>query len=161
MAGGVVLILRQIPLCAQENNSTPKGASKPRALFNDMKSSIKYVLLFLVIAVATYHIRLYLAQNHSKNIAPANYSEIFIAEDLDPKVPVVITLTTCEACKASKIWLRKNKINYIELDIQKNERLAKRLLKVVNASAVPVLLTQQGAVVGFDPAQWKKSIKID
>ncbi|WP_171033574.1 glutaredoxin domain-containing protein [Thermomonas fusca] len=100
-----------------------------------------------------------MVQNHSKNIAPANYSEIFIAEHLDPKVPVVITLTTCEACKASKIWLGENNISHIELDIQKNERLAKRLLKAVNASAVPVLLTQKGAIVGFDSAQWKKSIQ--
>lgn len=66
-----------------------------------------------------------------------------------PKV-IVFTTTTCSYCRAVKDHLRKHKVTFREIDIGRDERAAKEMVRITGQQGVPVILINNRPVVGFN-----------
>ena len=66
---------------------------------------------------------------------------------------VVFTTPTCSWCRVVKQHLKKHNIKFKEIDISKDERAARDMVRRTGQQGVPVTLIQNHPVVGFDKQQ--------
>lgn len=71
--------------------------------------------------------------------------------------PVAIVMREgCPACAAGKAWLAEHHITPRIVMVDNERDTARALLASVKTEAVPTLVSEHGAVVGFEPNAWSK-----
>ena len=66
-----------------------------------------------------------------------------------PKV-IVFTTPTCSWCRVVKQHLKKNKITFKEIDITRDDRAGRDMVRRTGQMGVPVTLIDNRAIIGFD-----------
>ncbi|GAB4515875.1 MAG: glutaredoxin family protein [Anaerolineae bacterium] len=69
--------------------------------------------------------------------------------DKQPRV-IVFTTPTCTYCNAVKRYLRQNKIKFKDVDISRDERAARDVVRRTGQMGVPVIDIDGKIVIGFD-----------
>ncbi len=69
-----------------------------------------------------------------------------------PRV-IVFTTPTCTYCRAVKRYLREHKIKFKDVDISRDERAARDVMRRTGQMGVPVLDIGGKIVIGFDRAK--------
>ncbi|CUS76616.1 Glutaredoxin-like protein, YruB-family [Candidatus Kryptobacter tengchongensis] len=73
-------------------------------------------------------------------------------EQKQPKV-IIFTTPTCPWCRAAKQYFMQKKIKFTEVDVTRDPRAAKDLIRLTGQTGVPVILINNRPVVGFDRAK--------
>jgi glutaredoxin 3 len=78
------------------------------------------------------------------------------------KQPTVIVFTTptCSWCRVVKKHLKKHQIRFREIDVTKDERAARDMVRRTGQQGVPVTLIQNRPIVGFDKKQINRLLNI-
>ena len=79
--------------------------------------------------------------------------------DRQPTV-VVFTTPTCSWCRVVKQHLKKHNIRFKEIDVTKDERAARDMVRRTGQQGVPVTLIQNRPIVGFDKHQINRLLNI-
>ncbi len=69
----------------------------------------------------------------------------------------IYTTPTCEWCKKTKEFLKKEKMAYTEIDVSDDQDAAQEMMKKSGQMGVPVLDINGKIIVGFDPEAIKKA----
>lgn len=73
---------------------------------------------------------------------------------------VVFTTPTCSWCRVVKQHLKKHKIRFKEIDVSKDERAARDMVRRTGQQGVPVTLIQNRPVVGFKKDEINRLLSI-
>jgi glutaredoxin-like YruB-family protein len=73
---------------------------------------------------------------------------------------VVFTTPTCSWCRVVKQHLKKHNIKFKEIDVSKDERAARDMVRRTGQQGVPVTLIQNRPVVGFNKEQINRLLGI-
>ncbi|MBU5557919.1 MAG: glutaredoxin family protein [Candidatus Aenigmatarchaeota archaeon] len=76
-----------------------------------------------------------------------------------PKVRIYTT-TSCPYCTMAKDFLKKNKVLFEEINIEKDHKLAREIVEKTGQTGVPVIEIDGKIILGFDKAALKKALKI-
>jgi glutaredoxin 3 len=78
-----------------------------------------------------------------------------MAIDRKPTQPTVVVFTTptCSWCRVVKQHLKKHNIRFKEIDVSKDERAARDMVRRTGQQGVPVTLIQNRPIVGFNKQQ--------
>lgn len=71
---------------------------------------------------------------------------------------VVVARSDCHVCQTAKTWARENKLALRFVEIS-DSPAAQEAVRTLGFQGVPVLLTREGAIQGFDAAAWTKALK--
>ncbi|NOX36301.1 MAG: NrdH-redoxin [Calditrichaeota bacterium] len=66
-----------------------------------------------------------------------------------PRV-IIFTTPTCSFCRAAKQYFIQKKIKFKEVDVSKDERAARDMMRRTGQMGVPVILINNRPIVGFD-----------
>jgi glutaredoxin-like YruB-family protein len=82
--------------------------------------------------------------------------------DRKPTQPTVVLFTTptCSWCRVVKQHLKKHNIRFKEIDVSKDERAARDMVRRTGQQGVPVTLIQNRPVVGFNKQQINRLLGI-
>ena len=64
----------------------------------------------------------------------------------------------CPWCKKAKAFLKENKIEYVDIDVSKDEIKAKEMMDKSGQMGTPVLDIDGKIIVGFDEAKIKEAL---
>ena len=70
-----------------------------------------------------------------------------------PQRVVIFTTPTCSWCRRAKQYLSSRGVAFREVDVSRDERAARDLVRMTGQQGVPVILVGNRPVVGFDKAQ--------
>ncbi|MAG45655.1 MAG: NrdH-redoxin [Nanoarchaeota archaeon] len=76
----------------------------------------------------------------------------------------VYTSTTCGYCNVLKDFLKKHKIEFEEIDVNKDETATKEMVEKTGTRGVPVTVIDNNfdkAIIGFDEAKLKGQLKLN
>jgi len=73
---------------------------------------------------------------------------------------IIFTSPTCTYCRAVKSYLRQQKIHFKEVDVSRDQRAARDLVRKTGQMGVPVVLIGGRPVVGFNRPQIDKLLGI-
>ncbi len=73
---------------------------------------------------------------------------------------IVFTTPTCSWCRVVKQHLKKHKIRFKEIDITKDERAARDMVRRTGQQGVPVTLINNRPIVGFDKEKINRLLNI-
>ncbi len=73
-------------------------------------------------------------------------------EQKQPRV-IIFTTPTCPWCRAAKQYFTQKKIKFTEVDVTRDQRAVKDLIRLTGQTGVPVILINNRPVVGFDRAK--------
>ena len=73
---------------------------------------------------------------------------------------VVFTTPTCSWCRVVKQHLKKYKIKFKEIDITKDERAARDMVRRTGQQGVPVTLIRNRPIVGFNKKEINRLLDI-
>lgn len=90
----------------------------------------------------------------------AVYSAQTNADDKPSKSVRVYTTPTCSWCNTLKAFLRKNGVNYTEIDVSRDESAAKEMVKMSGQQGVPQTEINGQIIVGFNQARLKELLEI-
>jgi len=76
-----------------------------------------------------------------------------------PKV-IVFSTPTCSWCTTVKQYLKKNNISFRSIDITKDERAAKDMIRRTKQQGVPVTLINNRPVIGFNKRELNNLLNI-
>lgn len=76
------------------------------------------------------------------------------------KQVTVYSTPTCSWCNTLKSWLQQNRINFTDIDISRDEKAAKNLVRRSGQQGVPQTDINGQIVVGFDQQKLKKLLEI-
>lgn len=62
---------------------------------------------------------------------------------------IIYTTTTCTYCNLAKSLLNKNKINYKEINLEKNIKIFSQLKKKYNHHTVPLIIINKKFIGGY------------
>lgn len=71
---------------------------------------------------------------------------------------IVFTTPTCSWCKKVKTYLKEKQIRYKEVDVSRDQRAMKDMVKKSGQMGVPQLWINNRPVVGFDKAKIERLI---
>lgn len=71
----------------------------------------------------------------------------------------IYTAPACSWCKQLKEWLKKNKVNYQELNVAESETAREELIKLSHQMAVPVIEAAGKIIIGFDQKKLEEVVK--
>ena len=74
-----------------------------------------------------------------------------------PKIKVYST-PTCPYCNSLKDFLKENKIKFENIDVSKDEKAAREIVKKSGQIGVPVTIIDGKVIVGFDREALEKAI---
>ena len=82
--------------------------------------------------------------------------------DRKPTQPTVVVFTTptCSWCRVVKQHLKKHNIRFKEIDVSKDERAARDMVRRTGQQGVPVTLIQNRPIVGFNKQQINRLLGI-
>ena len=63
---------------------------------------------------------------------------------------IIYSTPTCVYCRTLKEYLRRNKIEFQEVDVSKDEKQLQKMIKMSGQMGVPVVEIDDDVVVGFD-----------
>ena len=63
---------------------------------------------------------------------------------------VLFTTSSCSWCKRAKKYFRENRVPYKEVNVEKDQRAARDLVKKTGQMGVPVVKIGSKWIVGFD-----------
>ena len=69
------------------------------------------------------------------------------------KKVIVYSTPTCHYCTLAKDYLKEKKIIFEEIDLSKNQNLARELAKTTGQLGVPIIKIDEKFVLGFDQQQ--------
>jgi len=72
----------------------------------------------------------------------------------------VYSTTWCPWCKKVKEWLVAHKIQYKDIDIEKDPDAAKEMVSKSGQTGIPVTEIDGEIIVGYDVARLKKALKL-
>ena len=72
-----------------------------------------------------------------------------MAEAKQPRV-IVFTTPTCTYCNSVKRYLRQNRVKFKDVDISRDERAARDVMRRTGQMGVPVVDIGGKVVIGFD-----------
>ena len=78
------------------------------------------------------------------------------AKPASEKRVVVFTTPTCSWCRHVKQYFRDKKVRFKEIDVSKDERAGKDMVRMTGQQGVPVILIGNRPIVGFDKPQINK-----
>ena len=73
---------------------------------------------------------------------------------------IVFTTPTCSWCRVVKQHLKKNNIRYKEIDVTKDDRAARDMVRRTGQQGVPVTLINNRPIVGFDKEKINRMLNI-
>ncbi len=73
----------------------------------------------------------------------------------------VYSLKTCPHCVEVKRFLKKNNIQFEDIDLGQNERKAEEIIKRTGQNNVPVTEVDGKLIVGFNTEALKKTLNIN
>lgn len=73
----------------------------------------------------------------------------------------IYSTPTCVYCKTLKEYLKKNNIQFEDIDVSKDEKQLQHMIKVSGQMGVPVVDIDDKIVVGFDKQQIDQLLKIE
>ena len=73
----------------------------------------------------------------------------------------VYTTPTCSWCNTEKAYLRKNNIQFTEIDVSKNEKMAKAMVRKSGQRGVPQTEIDGHMIVGFNKARINELLNIN
>lgn len=76
-----------------------------------------------------------------------------------PRV-VVFSTPSCSWCKRLKDYLKKNKINFKDIDVSRNQAGARDMVRRTGQQGVPVTLINNRPIVGFNKNKIDKLLNI-
>ncbi len=76
-----------------------------------------------------------------------------------PKV-IVFTTPTCSWCRAVKNYFKKHRVRFKEIDVTKDQRAAKDMVRRTGQQGVPVILINNRPIVGFDKPKINRFLNI-
>jgi len=76
-----------------------------------------------------------------------------------PRV-IIFTTPTCSFCRAAKQYFIQKKIRFKEIDVSRDERAAKDMMRRTGQMGVPVILINNRPIVGFDRPKINKLLGI-
>jgi len=76
-----------------------------------------------------------------------------------PRV-IVFTTPTCSWCRTVKQYLKQHKIRFKDIDITRDERAAKDMVRRTKQQGVPVTLVNNRPVIGFNKLELNKLLGI-
>ncbi len=82
------------------------------------------------------------------------------ADDKPSKSVRVYTTPTCSWCNTLKAYLRKNGINYSEIDVSRDDAAAKEMVRMSGQQGVPQTEINGQMIVGFNQARLKELLEI-
>ena len=71
----------------------------------------------------------------------------------------IYTTPTCSYCQKLKIWLKKNKVSFIEHDITESDKARDEAAKKSSQLGVPVIDIDGKVIVGFNEKELEKALK--
>jgi len=73
---------------------------------------------------------------------------------------IIFTTPACSWCRAVKNYLKKHKIKFKEVDVTKDFRAAKDMVRRTGQQGVPVILINNRPIVGFDKPKINRYLNI-
>ncbi len=73
---------------------------------------------------------------------------------------ILFTTSTCSWCRTVKQYLRKNDIRFKEVDITRDEKAARDMIRRTGQQGVPVTLINNRPVVGFNKNEINRLLNI-
>jgi len=73
---------------------------------------------------------------------------------------IVFSTPTCSWCRKLKSYLKENKIRFKDIDVSKDQRAARDMVKKTGQQGVPQMWINNRPVVGFDKNKIDKMLKI-
>ena len=71
---------------------------------------------------------------------------------------IVYSTPTCPYCNALKDFLKENKIKFENIDVSKNQKAAREIVKKSGQTGVPVTIIDGKVIVGFDERALEREI---
>jgi len=72
---------------------------------------------------------------------------------------ITYTLSWCPHCNALKEYLNKNKIEYEDIDVEKNEDAAEEITEKTGQSGFPIIDINGEIIIGFDEDKINLALK--
>ena len=72
-----------------------------------------------------------------------------MAATQQPRV-LLFTTPTCSWCRKTKQYFREKKIKFKEIDVTKDQRAAKDIVRMTGQMGVPVIVIGNRPIVGFN-----------
>ncbi len=66
---------------------------------------------------------------------------------------VLFTTPTCSWCRRVKNYLREQRVPFKDIDVSRDTRAAKDMVRMTGQMGVPVVLIDNRPIVGFDKAK--------
>lgn len=63
---------------------------------------------------------------------------------------ILFTTPSCSWCRQTKRYFREHKVRFKEIDVSRDQRAAKDIVKMTGQMGVPVVLIDNRPIVGFD-----------
>ncbi|MEM2956485.1 MAG: glutaredoxin family protein [Candidatus Pacearchaeota archaeon] len=73
---------------------------------------------------------------------------------------IVYSTSTCPYCDMAKEFLRKNKIKFLDIDVNENKNAARDMIKKSGQTGVPVIEIDNQIVIGFNKQKLKELLKL-
>ena len=77
-----------------------------------------------------------------------------------PKV-IIFTTPTCSFCNSAKRYLRENNIRFKEIDVSRDQKAAKDMMRKTGQQGVPQLWINNRPIVGFDKPKINRMLNIN
>lgn len=75
--------------------------------------------------------------------------ELIVQTKKQPKV-ILFSTPTCSWCRRVKTYFRENRVRFKDIDVSRDQRAAKDIIRMTGQMGVPVVLINNKPVVGFD-----------
>jgi len=86
--------------------------------------------------------------------------QVQIALQQNKNMIKIYSTPTCIYCKNLKEYLQSLNIDFVDIDVSKDEKELKEMVKISNQMGVPVVDIDGEVVIGFDKVKIDKLLKI-
>ena len=66
----------------------------------------------------------------------------------------------CPWCQRTKMFLKENKVKFIEKNVDKNPDAARELIEKTGQMGIPVTIVDGKSIIGYDVASLKQALKL-
>ncbi len=73
---------------------------------------------------------------------------------------ILFSTPTCSWCKRARGYLRRNRIRFKEVDVSRDERAMKDVVRMTGQMGVPVILIGNRPIVGFNKPEIDRLLQI-
>ncbi len=72
----------------------------------------------------------------------------------------IFTTSMCPWCKRTKEFLKENKIEFEEINVEKDQEMAAKMINTSGRTGVPQLWIGNEIIIGFDKAKIKEVLDL-